>query len=336
MNTRHRPEKGLGVNSAQNGGEPLQKPYSIKLDLYHEHTRNTPINYVVADAETMPLHIQLLADNAPYGLPASAIIELNFENPKGLRFPRDGIVEDHEQGQILYNIQSSDIAIDGQMVASVTVVNGTERLTWQSFGFRVLRNLSDSQVEPPDIIGPWQGEIEEKLSEHEGQLAGHAGQLTNHAAQLADHESRIVALEEAETNIEVDLTDIEARLVTAEAGLTTAQATATDARNIANNAAGMAATAGIRAEEGISKADNAQADVDALTTRVTTLEQNSALDTDLTDLKSAVAALQSQLNALQAESTAKWVLLNTVDNRSRANGTSITALDGRVTALEQG
>lgn len=112
----------------------------------------------------MPLYVQLLENGKPYSLPAGAIIEINFENPQGLRFPRDGTVRDYEQGQILYNIDSSDIAIAGKMYASVTVIDGTKRLTWQSFVLKVSRNLSDNQVAPPDVIGPWQSEIEEKLS----------------------------------------------------------------------------------------------------------------------------------------------------------------------------
>lgn len=303
--------------------------------------RNTAINYIVADAETMPLYVQLLENGKPYSLPAGAIIEINFENPQGLRFPRDGTVRDYEQGQILYNIDSSDIAIAGKMYASVTVIDGTKRLTWQSFVLKVSRNLSDNQVAPPDVIGPWQSEIEEKLSDQAGQLsqhastlASHAGQLSSHAGQLSDHETRIVTLENAETNIDVDLTNIKARIDTVESDLPVTQATATDARNIANNAAVSAATAGSRAEEGITKADNAQGAVDALDVRVTTLEQSSGSSTDLTEIENAIATLRSQLSALQAESTAKWVLLNDVDNRSRVNATSITDLDNRVAVLE--
>jgi len=63
--------------------------------------------------------------------------------------------------------------------------------------------------------------------------------------------------------------------------------------------------------------------------------------TDLTEIEnklsealSATSILQTQLSALQAESTAKWVLLNDVDNRSRASATSIMTLEARIAALE--
>lgn len=39
-------------------------------------------------------------------------------------------------------------------------------------------------------------------------------------------------------------------------------------------------------------------------------------------------ALASAISALQAEATAKWVLLNVVDNRSRANEAAIVAMGG--------
>lgn len=51
------------------------------------------------------------------------------------------------------------------------------------------------------------------------------------------------------------------------------------------------------------------------------------LEETILGLSSALSAAQSSISALQAESTAKWVLLNTVDNRSRSNENRITALE---------
>jgi len=229
----------------------VQKPFSIQLELYFSHPRKTAINYIVADEKTMPLHIQLLKNGAPFALPDGAIIEINFENSAGLRFPRIGVIQDHEQGRILYEIEPSDIAISGQMKANITVVNDTQRLTWQDFEFSVSRNLSDNQADPPEVLGPWKNAIEERLSEHEG---------------------RIIALEEHETDIDVDLSGIKSVLAEALAAIAELQTTTTEARNIANNAASTAATAGYRAEDGIRRADNAQTDVDALAVRVAALE----------------------------------------------------------------
>lgn|GEM_PF-4035759 len=236
----------------------MQKPFSIQLELYFAHSRKTAINYIVADKKTMPLYIQLLKKGAPFALPDGAIIEINFENSAGLRFPRLGTTQDHEQGKILYEIEPADIAIAGQMKANITVVNDMQRLSWQEFEFSVSRNLSDNQVEPPETLGPWKNVIEEKLSEHEG--------------RLSDHERRIIALEEHETDIDVDLSGIKSALAEALAAIAELQTTATEARNIANNAASTAAAAGYRAEDGIRRAISAQDDVDALAVRVAALE----------------------------------------------------------------
>jgi len=230
---------------------PVQKPFSIQLELYFAHPRRTAINYIVADEKTMPLYIQLLKNGAPFALPDGAIIEINFENPAGLRFPRIGVIQNHEQGRILYEIEPSDIAIAGHMKANITVINDTQRLTWQEFEFSVSRNLSDNQVEPPEALGPWKNAIEEKLS---------------------DHERRIIALEEHETDIDVDLSGIKSALAEALSAIAELQTTATEARNIANIAADTAAAAGYRAEDGIRRAISAQADVDALAVRVAALE----------------------------------------------------------------
>jgi len=236
----------------------MQKPFSIQLELYFAHARKTAINYIAADEKTMPLYIQLLKNGAPFALPDGAIVEINFENPDGLRFPRLGTIQNHEQGKILYEIEPGDIAISGQMKASITVVNDAQRLTWQDFEFSVSRNLSDNQVEPPEVLGPWKNAIEERLSEHEG--------------RLSNHDRRIVALEEHETDIDIDLSGIKSTLDEVLAAIAELQTTATEARNIANNAASTAAAAGYRAEDGIRRADSAQADVDTLAVRVAALE----------------------------------------------------------------
>lgn len=204
----------------------MQKKYSVQIDLYHSHIRNTTINYIVADMKTMPLYIQLLDKGAPFNIPDGAIIEMNFETSSGLRFPRLGTVQNHEQGKIFYEIDPADIAIAGNVTVSITVV-GPGRLTWQGFQFKVHRNLSDNQTEPPEVLGPWKNAIEEKLSGHEE--------------------------------------------------------------------------------------------------RITTLESGSPAD--LTDIENRLAEALDLIAALQAEATAKWILLNDVDNRTRS-------LENRITALE--
>lgn len=229
----------------------MQKPFSIQLELYFAHPRKTAINYIVADEKTMPLYIQLFKNGAPFALSDGAIIEINFENSAGLRFPRLGVIQDNEQGRILYEIEPADIAITGQMKASITVVNDMQRLTWQEFEFSVSRNLSDNQVDPPETLGPWKNAIEGRLS---------------------DYGRRIIALEEHETDIDVDLSGIKSALDEALAAIAELQATVTEARSIANNAANTAAAAGYRAEDGIRRADSAQAAVDALAVRVAALE----------------------------------------------------------------
>lgn len=53
-----------------------------------------------------------------------------------------------------------------------------------------------------------------------------------------------------------------------------------------------------------------------------------------TSILERISALESALAGLQAEATAKWVMLNTVDNRSRNNTADIAALRERVANLE--
>lgn len=51
-------------------------------------------------------------------------------------------------------------------------------------------------------------------------------------------------------------------------------------------------------------------------------------------LESHVSALNTNVTSLQNEATAKWVLLNAVDNRSRANAADIIALSDRIAQIE--
>ncbi len=141
----------------------MQKPYTITLDLYSTGSKSTAVNYVVSDSETMPLYITLTEKGKAFVIPQNAQIELNFRNTKGDTFPRYGAIEDYETGRIMYEIDSADIAIAGQMTATVSLVYGGQRLTWPCFMFNVTRSLAGGAT-PPEAEAPWFTQIMEQLS----------------------------------------------------------------------------------------------------------------------------------------------------------------------------
>lgn len=62
---------------------------------------------------------------------------------------------------------------------------------------------------------------------------------------------------------------------------------------------------------------------------------DSTVEADrITALENTINSLQTAVSSLQAEATAKWVLLNNVDNRSRNNATNLNSLISRIEALE--
>jgi len=138
------------------------------LDLFGDGLKSTPNYYIAGDAEVYPLYIALLSKNAPFPIPDNAIVQINFMNPSGDKFPRIAEVADWENGRIKYDIDASDIAIIGQMTASVSVTSGAQLLTFgQEFTLTVARNLTDGQADAPDTLLPWKNQIVSQLSDHE-------------------------------------------------------------------------------------------------------------------------------------------------------------------------
>lgn len=66
------------------------------------------------------------------------------------------------------------------------------------------------------------------------------------------------------------------------------------------------------------------------------ISQAPATQTDMTRAQSDITANASNISALQGEATAKWVILNDVDNRSRNNAIRIGALEQSDVLLEWG
>lgn len=62
-------------------------------------------------------------------------------------------------------------------------------------------------------------------------------------------------------------------------------------------------------------------------------ENRQKINDNFTELYAATEANSNSIDAVQAEATSKWVLLNTVDNRSRANETAIAELRAIVEGL---
>lgn len=57
------------------------------------------------------------------------------------------------------------------------------------------------------------------------------------------------------------------------------------------------------------------------------------LNSMIAGLNANIQTLSSTMSALQAEATAKWVLLNDIDNRVRQNTSNIAALMGKTEDL---
>lgn len=142
----------------------VEKSFDIILDTIDIRPRRTSIRYVSGDAETMPLTIHLMIEGQPITPPNGAIAQLNFVNSMGTAFPRNSNILPN--GSILYSIDSSDIAIPGPVVVSVTAIVGSQRLTWLGFIFNVEKSLADSQVDPPEVLQPWIDYITSILSDH--------------------------------------------------------------------------------------------------------------------------------------------------------------------------
>ena len=95
---------------------------------------------------------------------------MNFLNFQGNNFPRMGAIIDRFNGEVLYEIDSADIAINGSMTGSVTVINGSQRLTWQKFIFNVDRSLAGG-VSPPAADAPWFGQMMQEISRLEKMIS---------------------------------------------------------------------------------------------------------------------------------------------------------------------
>lgn len=58
------------------------------------------------------------------------------------------------------------------------------------------------------------------------------------------------------------------------------------------------------------------------------------LNNNFSELYGASEINAASVDALQSEATAKWIMLNNVDNRSRSNESRIAALENLVSSLK--
>ena len=149
----------------------MRKQYFIDLRLYGTSTVETKILYYEGDVGVYPLFISLKEKgDKPFTIPEGAVVSLTLSPQDGEAYPRMAEIVNRENGVVLYEMDAADLALTGTTKATLTVIEGENRLTWPSFRYLVKKHDGLEGGEAPEFLLPWKNAIEARLSELDGRL----------------------------------------------------------------------------------------------------------------------------------------------------------------------
>lgn len=119
----------------------LAKPYDFQLDI--KRPLNYPsIKYVQGDTDVYPLTITLTNDGKKMDL-TGRTVTITFKKPDKNKVEEQCEIVDATNGKIKYQLGTQEIAVSGNVLATVQIFEGVKRLTSTQFDFWVNEQLDD-------------------------------------------------------------------------------------------------------------------------------------------------------------------------------------------------